>query len=97
MVTTKLGSSDKRPGTASASVPIPSCRLYLQELLWALFTWAAGFYALFTGATHLGLAVYLIVQGGWAGCNCCSEPGRAGGDWTACMGAAGSGACGCQA
>lgn len=67
VVTTKLGSSDKRPGTASASVPIPSCRLYLQELLWALFTWAAGFYALFTRATHLGLAVYLIIQGGWVG------------------------------
>ncbi|KAL4420802.1 hypothetical protein ABPG75_010458 [Micractinium tetrahymenae] len=63
VVTTKLGSSDTRPGTGSASVPIPSCRLYLQELLWALFTWAAGFYALFTGATHLGLAVYLIIQG----------------------------------
>ena len=60
VVTTKLGSSDKRPGTASISMP--SCRMYVNELAWALFTFASGFYALLSGA-HLGLAVYLIVQG----------------------------------
>ncbi|PSC71384.1 glycosyltransferase family 2 [Micractinium conductrix] len=63
VVTTKLGSSDKRPGTASASVAVPSCRLYMNELAFALFTWVAGFYALFARTTHLGLAIYLVVQG----------------------------------
>ena len=96
-MTTKLGSSDKRPGTASASVAVPSCRLYMNEvravlaaparhkfpgcpppsrpapacpflrprlqLAFALFTWVAGFYALFARTTHLGLAIYLVVQG----------------------------------
>ncbi|KAI3430675.1 hypothetical protein D9Q98_005265 [Chlorella vulgaris] len=59
VVTTKLGSSDKRPGT---SLAIPSCRLYLNELAFALFTCAAGFYALFAGTAHIGLALYLLVQ-----------------------------------
>lgn len=58
-MTTKLGSSDKRPGT---SLAIPSCRLYINELAFALFTCAAGFYALFAGTAHIGLALYLLVQ-----------------------------------
>lgn len=33
VVTTKLGSSDKRPGTASTSIAMPSCRLYVNELV----------------------------------------------------------------
>ncbi|EFN51937.1 hypothetical protein CHLNCDRAFT_139598 [Chlorella variabilis] len=64
VVTTKLGSSDKRPGTGGdgSAITIPSCRLYLNELAWALFTAAAGFYGLFAGTAHMGLALYLLVQ-----------------------------------
>ena len=63
VVTTKLGSSDKRPGTGSTAIAMPSCRLYLNELVWAMFTLGAGLYALLAGTAHLGLAVYLLVQG----------------------------------
>ncbi len=64
VVTTKLGSSDKRPGTAGdgAPIPIPSCRLYLNEIVFSLFTASAGFYGLFAGTAHMGLALYLLVQ-----------------------------------
>ena len=63
VVTTKLGSSDKRPGTGSTAIAMPSCRLYPNELLWAMFTLGSGLYALLAGTAHLGLAVYLLVQG----------------------------------
>lgn len=33
VVTTKLGSSDKRPGTAGSTIAMPSCRLYMNELV----------------------------------------------------------------
>lgn len=32
-MTTKLGSSDKRPGTAGSTIAMPSCRLYMNELV----------------------------------------------------------------
>ena len=53
MVTTKLGSSDKRPGTSASPIAMPSCRLYLGELGMALFTLAAASCALFSGASLL--------------------------------------------
>ena len=33
VVTTKLGSSDKRPGTSGSTIAMPSCRLYMNELV----------------------------------------------------------------
>ena len=69
VVTTKLGSSDKRPGTSASPIAMPSCRLYLGELGMALFTLAAASCALFSGAS-LGLSAYLLVQGAlsvWGG------------------------------
>ena len=84
VVTTKLGSSDKRPGTGGdgSAITIPSCRLYLNELAWALFTAAAGFYGLFAGTAHMGLALYLLVQ---------SERGAGGGAGGAAWGWEGAG------
>lgn len=68
VVTTKLGSSDKRPGTGGdgSGLAIPSCHLYLNEVIFALFTASAGFYGLFAGTAHMGLALYLLVQSEWA-------------------------------
>jgi beta-mannan synthase len=59
VVTTKLGSSDKRPGTA---LSIPSCKAYPAELFMAAFTLSAGFWALFAGR-HWGMVLYLTMQG----------------------------------
>lgn len=59
VVTTKLGSSDKRPGTAIAA---PSCKAYPGELGMSAFTLCAGFWALFSGY-HFGMVTYLLLQG----------------------------------
>jgi beta-mannan synthase len=60
VVTTKLGSSDRRPGTAAALVP--SCKIYPGELGMGLFLFAAGAAALLAGR-HWGMAAYLLLQG----------------------------------
>lgn len=62
VVTTKLGSSDKRPGATGASVPLPSCRMYPNELFYGVFLLVSGAWGLFSGA-RLGMAIYLLVQG----------------------------------
>lgn len=63
VVTTKLGSSDKRPGATGTSVPLPSCRMYPNELLYAAFLLTAGAWGLFSGGARMGMAIYLVVQG----------------------------------
>jgi beta-mannan synthase len=60
VVTTKLGSSDKRPGT-SASMG-PSCKIYAGELAMGLFLLAAGAAGLL-GGRHWGMSSYLLLQG----------------------------------
>lgn len=60
MVTTKLGSSDRRPGTAPALVT--SCKVYAGELAVGLFLLGAGCAGLL-GGQHWGMATYLLVQG----------------------------------
>lgn len=62
VVTTKLGSSDKRPGTQSAGVVVPSCRLYVNELGFAIWTLSTGVYGILAGV-RTGMAVYLVIQG----------------------------------
>lgn len=64
-MTTKMGSSDKRPGTAAA-VAVPSCKMYAAEVFMSLFIIAAGFFGAFTGG-HWGMCVYLMLQGELAG------------------------------
>jgi beta-mannan synthase len=61
VVTTKLGSSDKRPGTTNASLA-PSCKIYGGELLMGLFLLTAGSFGLFSGR-HWGMSSYLLIQG----------------------------------
>jgi beta-mannan synthase len=61
VVTTKLGSSDKRPGTTGASLA-PSCKIYGGELIMGLFLITAGSFGLFSGR-HWGMSSYLLIQG----------------------------------
>lgn len=59
VVTTKLGSSDKRPGTAAL---IPSCKIYGGELLFGLCLTSLATVGLMQ-MTHLGLSSYFFIQG----------------------------------
>eukprot|EP00889_Picochlorum_renovo_P002868 jgi/Picre1/29898/NNA_005279.t1 len=59
VVTTKLGSSDKRPGT---TMMIPSCRIYGGELLFGIMLMSVGTLGLMQMA-HWGLSSYMVVQG----------------------------------
>lgn len=61
-MTTKLGSSDKRPGTGAASVAVPSCKMYLGELVMSVFVMGAGIFGFLTGQ-HWGMSTYLVLQG----------------------------------
>ena len=64
VVTTKLGSSDKRPGTSSSPAPamVPSCKMYSGELLMSVFLFAAGLAGLLAGKS-IGISSYLLIQG----------------------------------
>lgn len=59
VVTTKLGSSDKRPGTAAL---IPSCKIYGGELIFGLFLTSLATVGLMQ-FTHWGLSSYFLIQG----------------------------------
>ena len=61
VVTTKLGSSDKRPGTSSTSMA-PSCKVYMGEMVMGLFLLSAGAFGLMSGR-HWGMSSYLVIQG----------------------------------
>jgi len=62
VVTTKLGSSDKRPGTSASSALVTSCKVYVGELGMGLFLLAAGLAGLLAGH-HWGMATYMLIQG----------------------------------
>lgn len=62
VVTTKLGSSDKRPGTTNTRMAVPSCKMYLGELVMSGFLLCAGTYGLMSGQ-HWGISSYLVLQG----------------------------------
>ena len=61
IVTTKLGSSDKRPGTQAAA-PKRECRVYAQEAAMSAFVLTAALYAMFS-ADKWSFAVFLTLQG----------------------------------
>lgn len=63
VVTTKLGSSDKRPGTFGSTSFAPSCKAYGGELVMGLFLITAGMWGLLSGH-HWGMASYFLLQGG---------------------------------
>jgi beta-mannan synthase len=59
VVTTKLGSSDKRPGSATL---MPSCKVYGGELFFGVFLTSLATVGLMQ-STHWGLSSYFLVQG----------------------------------
>ena len=63
VVTTKLGSSDKRPGTAAAP---RDCRFYAGEMAMSTFVLTAAFYGIFS-VNKWSFSIFLTLQGG-----CCS-------------------------
>ena len=61
VVTTKLGSSDKRPGT-SATTPAPVLRFYASEMLMSTFVLTAAFYGIFS-VNKWSFSIFLTLQG----------------------------------
>lgn len=59
VVTTKLGSSDKRPGTAA--VP-RDCRFYAGEMAMSTFVLTAAFYGVFS-VNKWSFSIFLTLQG----------------------------------
>ena len=62
VVTTKLGSSDKRPGTA-ATQPSPVLRFYASEMMMSLFVLTAALYGIFS-VNKWSFSIFLTLQGG---------------------------------
>jgi hypothetical protein len=60
VVTTKLGSSDKRPGTSST--PTPVLRFYASEMLMSTFVLTAAFYGIFSN-NKWSFSIFLTLQG----------------------------------
>lgn len=60
VVTTKLGSSDKRPGSAAL---MPSCKVYAGELLFGIMLTSLAVAGLMLSTSQWGLASYFLVQG----------------------------------
>ena len=60
MVTTKLGSSDKRPGTADT--PPRDCRFYAGEMAMSTFVLTAAFYGIFS-INKWSFSIFLTLQG----------------------------------
>ena len=61
VVTTKLGSSDKRPGTQAAA-PARQCQVWPQETAMGVFVLTSALYAIFA-AEKLSFALFLTFQG----------------------------------
>ena len=60
-MTTKLGSSDKRPGTA-ATQPSPVLRFYASEMMMSLFVLTAALYGIFS-VNKWSFSIFLTLQG----------------------------------
>ena len=60
VVTTKLGSSDKRPGTSAA--PPRDCRFYAGEMAMSTFVLTAAFYGIFS-INRWSFSIFLTLQG----------------------------------
>lgn len=61
VVTTKLGSSDKRPGT-QAAVPVRTCRFYAAEMFFSIFVLASASYGIFS-VNKWSFSIFLTLQG----------------------------------
>jgi hypothetical protein len=62
VVTTKLGSSDKRPGTGAAPAPVRDCKMYLNEMMMSTFVLTAAFYGIFS-VNKWSFSIFLTLQG----------------------------------
>ena len=60
-MTTKLGSSDKRPGTQTP-VAARDCRMYAGEMIMSLFVLTAAFYGIFS-VNKWSFSIFLTLQG----------------------------------
>ena len=72
VVTTKLGSSDKRPGTSAA--PPRDCRFYAGEMAMSTFVLTAAFYGIFS-INRWSFSIFLTLQGvprPFSSCSCSS-------------------------
>lgn len=63
VVTTKLGSSDKRPGTQMPTVPVRTCRFYAAEMMFSFFVLASASYGIFS-VNKWSFSIFLTLQGG---------------------------------
>lgn len=61
-MTTKLGSSDKRPGTQTPTVPVRTCRFYAAEMMFSMFVLSAASYGVFS-VNKWSFSVFLTLQG----------------------------------
>ncbi|KAK9837515.1 hypothetical protein WJX81_008081 [Elliptochloris bilobata] len=61
VVTTKLGSSDKRPGTGAAPA-VRDCKMYLNEMMMSTFVLTAAFYGIFS-VNKWSFSIFLTLQG----------------------------------
>jgi hypothetical protein len=64
VVTTKLGSSDKRPGTGAAPA-VRDCKMYLNEMMMSTFVLTAAFYGIFS-VNKWSFSIFLTLQGALA-------------------------------
>ena len=62
VVTTKLGSSDKRPGTSMPTVPVRTCRFYAAEIMFSFFVLASASYGIFS-VNKWSFSIFLMLQG----------------------------------
>ncbi|DBA75218.1 TPA: hypothetical protein ACH3X1_010513 [Trebouxia sp. C0004] len=62
VVTTKLGSSDKRPGTQMPTVPVRTCRFYAAEMVFSFFVLASASYGIFS-VNKWSFSIFLTLQG----------------------------------
>ena len=62
VVTTKLGSSDKRPGTQMPTVPVRTCRFYAAEVMFSFFVLASASYGIFS-VNKWSFSIFLTLQG----------------------------------
>ena len=62
VVTTKLGASDRRPGTAAQAPPARTCRFYAGEMAMSMFVLSAAFYGI-VSVHRLAFSFFLTLQG----------------------------------
>ena len=68
VVTTKLGASDRRPGTAAPLAPARTCRFYAGEMAMSIFVLTAALYGMIS-MQRLTFSFFLTLQGDANACH----------------------------